>query len=311
MSRAKRRLVFSATEPYLAPLGRRGGAASARPARAGRGAAAGRAAVRVPRRGAAAAAPATDDVVDRDAAGHGARASTGEPARRPATEAGGGERRASAGPSIARSSGSSPTPAIRLAMRPPTPRRASSAPPPAPVRRGVAAIVDHPDGARFFRGAQIRWSGNEVSVSDAGEVLRIDRLVARRRSRRSRLVGARLQAAATRPRSSTPYRAQLLRYRDAVARAQPGEIVRLRLHRRRRAGRRDREPARVKSARQRRRLSRLISPLRRALRLALQSGNSVLSRCRPLSPPSSVPRRRRAPSAASRCSACSARATRR
>ena len=42
---------------------------------------------------------------------------------------------------------------------------------------------------------------------------------AARRGRRSGLVGARLQAAAMRPRSSTPYRAQLLRYRARSSRA--------------------------------------------------------------------------------------------
>ena len=45
------------------------------------------------------------------------------------------------------------------------------------MRRSVADIVGHHDGARFFRGAQILWSGNEVAMGDGGEVLRIDRLV--------------------------------------------------------------------------------------------------------------------------------------
>ena len=75
---------------------------------------------------------------------------------------------------------------------------------PAAVRRHVAAASSPmPTGARFFRGPQIRWSGNEVPVSDAGEVLRIDRLVLARRGRRAGLVGARLQAAAMRPRRSS------------------------------------------------------------------------------------------------------------
>ena len=97
---------------------------------------------------------------------------------------------------------------------------------PAEVRRHAAAILDHADGARFFRGPQIRWSGNEVPVSDAGEVLRIDRLV------RIEEEGAepvwwvldyKLRHA---PEALEPYRQQLLRYRDAVRAAQPGEAVR-------------------------------------------------------------------------------------
>ncbi|MEO5844668.1 MAG: UvrD-helicase domain-containing protein [Caldimonas sp.] len=95
----------------------------------------------------------------------------------------------------------------------------------APVRHAVVAIVEHPDGARFFRGPQIRWSGNEVSMSDSGAVLRIDRLAL--------VDGAdgpvwwvldyKLSHA---PEELEGYRAQLLRYRAAVARAQPGEAVR-------------------------------------------------------------------------------------
>jgi ATP-dependent helicase/nuclease subunit A len=64
-----------------------------------------------------------------------------------------------------------------------------------------------------------------VPVSDAGELLRIDRLV--------RLDGPggavwwvldyKLQHA---PQQLVAYRAQLLRYRDAVRRAQPGDEVR-------------------------------------------------------------------------------------
>jgi hypothetical protein len=36
------------------------------------------------------------------------------------------------------------------------------------VRRHAAAILAHADTARFFRGPQIRWSGNEVPVSESG-----------------------------------------------------------------------------------------------------------------------------------------------
>ena len=88
-----------------------------------------------------------------------------------------------------------------------------------------AAMLRHPEGARFFVGPQILWSGNEVAIGDASDVLRIDRLV-------------RLDEAAGptwwvldyklhhRPEELAPYRAQLLRYRAVVERAQPGEPVR-------------------------------------------------------------------------------------
>jgi ATP-dependent helicase/nuclease subunit A len=87
------------------------------------------------------------------------------------------------------------------------------------------AILRHPEGARFFVGPQILWSGNEVAIGDASEVLRVDRLV-------------RLDEASGpswwvldyklhhRPEELAPYRAQLLRYRAVVERAQPGESVR-------------------------------------------------------------------------------------
>ena len=95
----------------------------------------------------------------------------------------------------------------------------------ASVRRTVLALVDHPDGARFYRGAQIRWSGNEVSVSDDGEVLRIDRLVFVDEPGGPVwwVLDYKLSHA---PEELAPYRAQLQRYRAAIARAQPGEAVR-------------------------------------------------------------------------------------
>ena len=93
------------------------------------------------------------------------------------------------------------------------------------VARLARAILHSPECARFFTGPQLRWSGNEVPVGDAGEVLRIDRLV--------QLAGDagpvwwvldyKLQHA---PQQLATYRAQLRRYRDAVRRVQPGEPVR-------------------------------------------------------------------------------------
>jgi len=93
------------------------------------------------------------------------------------------------------------------------------------VERHGAAMLRHREGARFFSGPQILWSGNEVAVGDGGDVLRIDRLV------RLDDVGGpvwwvldyKLHHA---PEELEPYRAQLLRYRAVVERAQPGETVR-------------------------------------------------------------------------------------
>ena len=89
----------------------------------------------------------------------------------------------------------------------------------------AGTILRSPACARFFRGAQLRWAANEVSVSAAGEALRIDRLV-----QLDDLDGPawwvldyKLQHA---PQELDAYREQLLRYRDAVRAAQPGELVR-------------------------------------------------------------------------------------
>jgi ATP-dependent helicase/nuclease subunit A len=93
------------------------------------------------------------------------------------------------------------------------------------VERHGTAILRHPEGARFFTGPQILWSGNEVSVSDASEVLRIDRLVQIEEASGPAwwVLDYKLHHA---PEALAPYRAQLLRYRAVVARAQPGTSVR-------------------------------------------------------------------------------------
>jgi len=93
------------------------------------------------------------------------------------------------------------------------------------VAQLAQTILRSADCARFFGGAQLRWAGNEVPVGEGGEALRIDRLV--------RLEGTsgpvwwvldyKLSHA---PQELEAYRAQLLRYREAVRRAQPGEAVR-------------------------------------------------------------------------------------
>ena len=45
------------------------------------------------------------------------------------------------------------------------------------LSRAADVILRSPECARFFRGPQLQWAGNEVPVSADGEVLRIDRLV--------------------------------------------------------------------------------------------------------------------------------------
>jgi ATP-dependent helicase/nuclease subunit A len=93
------------------------------------------------------------------------------------------------------------------------------------VERHGEAILRNADAARFFAGRQIVWSGNEVSLSDCGDVLRIDRLVRIDDSDGPTwwVLDYKLHQ---RPEELAPYRAQLLRYRTVVARAQPGEPVR-------------------------------------------------------------------------------------
>ncbi len=82
-----------------------------------------------------------------------------------------------------------------------------------------------PHCARFFRGDAITWAGNEVPVADAGEPLRIDRLVQLNEDAGPAwwVLDYKLQHA---PEAMPAYRAQLMRYREAVRRLQPGERVR-------------------------------------------------------------------------------------
>ena len=171
MSRAKRRLVFSATEPYLAPIGptwwsRVGTACPAV-------AAASRAALRRCPATSTAAAARRDDIVIATAAAVARvrdRSRRSAPPRRAATSARIGRAVHRALEWIVADAGIDRDEAADAAAREFGAAAGS-------VRDVVAAIVDHPEGARFFRGPQIRWSGNEVSLSDGGEVLRIDRLV--------------------------------------------------------------------------------------------------------------------------------------
>ena len=86
-------------------------------------------------------------------------------------------------------------------------------------------ILQSPACARFFSGDAIRWAGNEVPVSEAGEVLRIDRLVALEVEGRHTWWVLDYKLRQT-PQALIAYREQLLRYRAAVRALQPHETVR-------------------------------------------------------------------------------------
>jgi ATP-dependent helicase/nuclease subunit A len=79
--------------------------------------------------------------------------------------------------------------------------------------------------ARFFAGPALRWSGNEVSVAEGGEALRIDRLVLLAEPAPATwwVLDYKLAHA---PEALAEYRAQLRRYRRAVEALQPGTPVR-------------------------------------------------------------------------------------
>jgi ATP-dependent helicase/nuclease subunit A len=96
---------------------------------------------------------------------------------------------------------------------------------PEEVSRIAMAILDSPECARFFVGSSLTWAGNEVPVSDGGEVLRIDRLV--QLSEAGALVWWVLDYKLSHaPDQLQAYRDQLLRYRGAVARVEGPAAVR-------------------------------------------------------------------------------------
>ncbi len=97
--------------------------------------------------------------------------------------------------------------------------------PPPEVARIAGGILGSAECAHFFTGPQLLWAGNEVPVVDADELLRIDRLVALNDGGQ-RVWWVLDYKIALHPGGQTAYRAQLLRYRQAVQRLQPGEPVR-------------------------------------------------------------------------------------
>ena len=97
--------------------------------------------------------------------------------------------------------------------------------PAAQVRPLAARIWGSPSVASFLRGPGLRWAGNEVAVVEGGDVLRIDRLVELKADgqRVWWVLDYKLQHA---PHRVPEYRQQLRRYVRGVRALQPGATVR-------------------------------------------------------------------------------------
>jgi len=95
----------------------------------------------------------------------------------------------------------------------------------AEVAQRAARIWRSPACARFFGGPALRWAGNEVPISEAGELLRIDRLVELDEGGGPVwwVLDYKLSHA---PQRQVAYREQLQRYRRAVQALQAGATVR-------------------------------------------------------------------------------------
>jgi len=89
----------------------------------------------------------------------------------------------------------------------------------------ACTILQSPALQPWLDPAELAWSGNEVALHDQGQVLRIDRLVARETAagREWWVLDYKLQH---RPQALDSYRAQMQRYVAAVKTLQPGEPVR-------------------------------------------------------------------------------------
>jgi ATP-dependent helicase/nuclease subunit A len=96
----------------------------------------------------------------------------------------------------------------------------------AEVHRLAQAMLDSPEGARFFRDPAIEWAGNEVPLSLDGEALRVDRLVARRERNGRRVWWILDYKLRHQPQQLAAYSEQMRRYREAVRRAQPDDEIR-------------------------------------------------------------------------------------
>ena len=88
----------------------------------------------------------------------------------------------------------------------------------------VTTILAQPDLQRWLDPQALRWAGNEVTLSDAGDILRIDRLVAVDTPTGPAwwVIDYKL---GEQPLSLAAYHAQMARYVEVVRRLQPGEAV--------------------------------------------------------------------------------------
>jgi len=92
---------------------------------------------------------------------------------------------------------------------------------PEATERVARTILQSPACAHLFGGPALRWSGNEVPVNLGTELLRIDRLV--QLDDAWWVLDYKLSHT---PQALAEYRAQLRRYRDVVRGLQPGAVVR-------------------------------------------------------------------------------------
>ena len=93
------------------------------------------------------------------------------------------------------------------------------------VQRVAQSVLYSPSCARFFRGPALRWAGNEVPVSWAGQALRIDRLVLLHDADEPTWWVLDYKLAAD-PTTVLAHREQLQAYVAAVQALQPGDRVR-------------------------------------------------------------------------------------
>ncbi|HET6786943.1 MAG TPA: PD-(D/E)XK nuclease family protein, partial [Aquabacterium sp.] len=89
----------------------------------------------------------------------------------------------------------------------------------------VQRIATHPESGPWLDPAQVHWAGNEVVLWHEGQILRLDRLVARRKGDALEwwVIDYKLHET---PQSVHSYREQLHRYVQAVSELEPRSVVR-------------------------------------------------------------------------------------
>ncbi|HET6788943.1 MAG TPA: PD-(D/E)XK nuclease family protein, partial [Aquabacterium sp.] len=89
----------------------------------------------------------------------------------------------------------------------------------------VQRIATHPESGPWLDPSQVHWAGNEVVLWHEGQILRLDRLVARRKGDALEwwVIDYKLHET---PQSVHSYREQLHRYVQAVSELEPQSVVR-------------------------------------------------------------------------------------